>query len=160
MSLIAPKRRVVCLLVCLVLGLPLIAQTASESDTRESADAGTASPKTDRTDTALQASDAPGGHHGKKASQGIFIDSKPDAIDAFLASRQGKCIVGALSVAIGVALLFTRRIAACGNERFLKSEHMVAKYEAVIRRDALLLFASLALMFGTVYLVWSIFPVQ
>lgn len=159
-SLIASRRCGVLLVVCLVLGLPLIAQTASESDTHEVADAGTTPPEKDRSDKTPQASDASGDHYGKKISQDILIDPEPDFLDAFLASRKGKRIVGAVSAAIGMVFLLTSRIVSYGNKRFLKNQHTVKKYEAVIRRDALSLLGSVALMLGTMCLVWSIVPVQ
>ena len=157
-SLIASKLCGVFLLICLVLGLPLIAQTASESDTHESADAGTTPPRKDRSDRTPRASDASGNPYGKKTLQDIVIDSRPDFLDTFFARRKGKRIVGALSVVIGVIFLFTRRIVSCGNKHDLKNERAVREYEAAIQRDTLLLLGSIALMLGTVFAVWSIFP--
>jgi hypothetical protein len=159
-SLIASRRCGVLLLVCLVMGLPLIAQTTNESDTHESADAGTAPPRKDRSDKTPQAVSASGDHYGKKAPQNILIDSKADFLDTFLATRKGKRIVGALSVAIGMVFLLTRRIVSCGCKHVLKNEHTVKEYEAIIQRDTLLLLGFIALMLGTVYVIWSTFPVQ
>lgn len=145
MSLISAKLCGRCLLICLILGLRLMAQTASESGADESVDG-------------TPASVASGNHDRGKDSQGILIDSKPDACDAFLASSHGKRIVGALSVLSGLMFLLTRRIVGCGDEP--KNGDTVAKYVAMIRQEALLLLGYAALMLGTAYLVWSSFPVH
>jgi len=144
-SLIFAKQCGRCLLICLILGLRLMAQTAGEPGADESADG-------------TPASVASGDHDRGKDSQGILIDSKPDACDAFLASPHGKRIVGALSVLSGLMFLLTRRIVGCGDEP--KKGDTVAEYVAVIRQEALLLLGYAALMLGTTYLVWSIFSVH
>jgi len=134
-----------CMLICLVLGLRLMAQTASESSADKSADG-------------APASVASGDHDRGKDSQGILIDPKPDACDTFLASPHGKRIVGALSVVSGLLFLLARRIVSCGDEP--KNGNTVDKYVAVIRQEALLLLGYAALMSGAAYLVWSSFPVH
>ena len=90
----------------------------------------------------------------------MYLEANSDVFDAFLASRQGKCIVGAASLIIGVVFLVIRLIVEYHDQTSLKNDSVVNKCEAVIRRDALLLFGSVALMLGAVYLVWSAFPVQ
>lgn len=154
MTSIAYRRCVLCPLVWFVLGLPLVAQTLSaELHKYESEDGRSAG----------------GFHQERSLSKGgyasflkpsAYLDPNPDVFDRFLAARQGKCILGAVSVAIGMIFLFTSRAVCCSNYRSFKNERTVQKYETIIRRDALLFLGSVALMLGAVYLAWSIFPIQ